>query len=76
MTGEEFRSAERGREQKRADITVISANLIRWLGEAPSIPAEIAEAGKPLLEKARQKSEIRDFRVYPFGRDLHIQINT
>jgi fructose 1,6-bisphosphate aldolase/phosphatase len=29
-----------------------------------------------VLQKAQQNGDIRDYRVYPFGNDLHLQVNT
>jgi len=76
MTREEFLAKERERIAKRATITIISANLVRWLGGLSSIPEEVIEAGKAVLEKARKNGDIQDFRVYAFGHDLHLQVNT
>jgi fructose 1,6-bisphosphate aldolase/phosphatase len=76
MTRDEFTPKEKERQAKRATITIVSANLIRWLGESSAIPGEVMAAGKAVLEKAKQNGEIRDFRIYPMGRDLHLQLNT
>ncbi|MFN3477406.1 MAG: fructose 1,6-bisphosphatase, partial [Candidatus Methylomirabilales bacterium] len=76
ITREEFLAQEHERVAKRATITVVSANLLPWLGGVSSLPQEVVEAAHAVLYKAKQKGDIRDFRVYPFGRDLHLQINT
>jgi hypothetical protein len=54
MTREEFMAMEREREPKRANVTIVSANLIRWLGELSALPGEVLDAGKAVLEKARK----------------------
>ncbi len=76
MTREEFLAQERERAAKRATIAVVSANLLRWLGGLSSIPSEVVEAGRAVLHKAQQSGDIRDYRVYALGQDLHLQINT
>jgi fructose 1,6-bisphosphate aldolase/phosphatase len=76
MTREEFINMERERESKRTTITVVSANLIRWLGDMSALPGEILDGGRGILEKAKGKGELLDYRLYPFGRDLHLQLNT
>ncbi|HEV8712272.1 MAG TPA: fructose 1,6-bisphosphatase, partial [Candidatus Binatia bacterium] len=76
MTRSEFLAQERERVAKRATITAVSANLLRWLGGISSIPYEMAEAARAVLRRAQQNSDIRDWRVYAFGNDLHLQLNT
>lgn len=76
LTREEFLIQERERVAKRVTITVVSANLLPWLGRLSGIPQEVVEAARAVLFKAQQGGDIRDFRVYPFGKDLHLQINT
>lgn len=76
MTRDEFLSLERGRIEKRATITIVSANLLRWLGGLSILPQEIIEAASSFLSRARQEGQIRDFLIYPLGRDLHVQVNT
>lgn len=76
MTKSEFLAGERERIAKRSTITLVSANLARWLGGISSIPDEVADAGRKVLHQAQQAGDIRDFRVYAFGKDLHLQINT
>ncbi len=76
MTQEEFLTQERERMAKRATLTFVSANLLRWLGGLSSLPPESLEAASSVLRQAQQSGRIRDFRVYPFGKDLHLQINT
>ncbi len=76
MTREDFISRERERELKRATITVVSANLIRWVGDIGAIPREVTDAGKEVLKQARKNGDVRDFRLFAFGRDVHIQLNT
>jgi len=72
----EFLVGEKERLAKRATITVVSADVGRWLGGLSAIPEGIIEAARAVLRQARQEGEIRDFRVYPFGNDLHLQVNT
>jgi fructose 1,6-bisphosphate aldolase/phosphatase len=76
MNREEFMVKEREREPKRALITVVSANLIRWLGEMSALPGEILEAGKDVLQKSKKGGALRDYRLLALGRDLHIQLNS
>ena len=45
---------ERERVGKRATITVVSANLGRWLGGLSSIPQEVIKAGHTVLRQAKQ----------------------
>ena len=73
---DKFSAEERERGGKRATITIVSANLLRWLGGLSSIPPEVVEAGRAVLQKAQQSGDIRDYRLYAFGQDLHLQINT
>ena len=72
----EFLAAEKERIPGRATITVVSASLGRWLGGLASIPESVAEAARAVLSQAQKNDAIRDFRVYAFGDDLHLQINT
>src|SRR4030042_4576574 len=76
MTREEFPIREKERAGRRVNITLVSANLLRWLGGLSSIPGEVIEAVQAVLAKAKEKDEIRDFRVYALGSDLHLQVNT
>jgi fructose 1,6-bisphosphate aldolase/phosphatase len=76
MTRDEFLSLETRRIEKRVTITIISANLMRWLGGLSLLPQEIIGAVSSSLAKAREEGQIRDFLVYAFGRDIHLQINT
>src|SRR3989442_5586781 len=80
MQGEKTRdklgAGERERGGKRATIPIVSANLRRWPGGLSSIPPEVVEAGRAVLQKAQQSGDIRDYRLYAFGQDLHLQINT
>ncbi len=76
MSLEEFRKQERERTAKRATITIVSAQIMQWLGGLSKIPTELVEAAGTHLARAKEKEEIRDGRVYALGRDLHIQINT
>ncbi|MFQ5849727.1 MAG: fructose 1,6-bisphosphatase [Candidatus Binatia bacterium] len=71
----EFLADEKQRVASRATVTLVSANLCRWLGGLSSIPNEVVEAGRSLLRKAQQAGDIRDYRVYAFGNDLHVQVN-
>ena len=76
MTLEEFRKREQERTAKRATITIVSAQVMPWLGGLSKIPAELVEAAGTNLARAKEEEKIRDGRVYALGRDLHIQINT
>ncbi|MCS6926944.1 MAG: fructose 1,6-bisphosphatase [Candidatus Binatia bacterium] len=76
MTRNDFLAQERDRIPKRATITVVAANLLRWLGGLSSIPREVSEAARATLRRAQENGEIRDWRVYTFGHDLHLQLNT
>jgi len=76
MSLKEFLAEERERVKKRATLTVVSANIGRWLGGLSSIPNEAVAAAHGVLLQAAQGGLIRDFRVYPFGQDLFLQLNT
>lgn len=72
----EFVAGEKERIGGRATISIVSANVGRWLGGLAGIPDEVAEAGREVLRRSARAGEIRDFRLYAFGQDLHVQINT
>ncbi len=76
MTRDEFVAQERERVGKRATITVISANVGRWLGGLSSVTDEMIAAARAVLDKAKRDTVLRDFRVFGFGNDLHVQLNT
>ncbi len=76
MTRDEFLSQDNERVAKRATITVISTNILRWLGGLSRLPVGIVKAAGNVLSKAQESGEILDCRAYPFGNDLHLQINT
>lgn len=76
MTRDEFLSLENTRIKKRVTITIVSANLMRWLGGLITMPSEIMEAVSSSLFKSREDGRIKDFLVYALGRDLHLQVNT
>jgi fructose 1,6-bisphosphate aldolase/phosphatase len=76
MTKSEFLAGERERIAKRSTITLVSANVGRWLGGLSAIPNAMIEAARAVLSKAQRETLIRDFRVHAFGNDLHVQINT
>ncbi|MDI6755576.1 MAG: fructose 1,6-bisphosphatase [Thermodesulfobacteriota bacterium] len=76
MTFNEFEAQESKRITRRATITIVSANVIRWLGGVSSIPREVVEAGEAILTRAKEKGDIRGCRVYAFGKDMHLQVNT
>src|SRR5262249_14790056 len=75
MTRSEFLAQERERVAKRATITTVNADLLRWLGGGASIPYEIDEAARAGPRRAPQNGGLRDWRVYAFGTDLHLQLN-
>jgi fructose 1,6-bisphosphate aldolase/phosphatase len=70
MTREEFDKEERQRASKRTVLTLVSANLLRWLDGLSSIPEEVTAGARAVLEAAKQSREIRDYRVHSFGSDL------
>lgn len=73
----EFLTGEHGRIAKRA--TIHNAGQCQrgsWLGGTARTPKEAVEGGPSVLERSCQLGDIRDFRIFPFGGDLHIQINT
>lgn len=72
----EFLAAEKERIKDRVTVTVVGANIGRWLGGMDTIPESPIEAGRTVLERAKAAGRIRDFRIYAFGDDLHIQLNT
>ncbi len=46
------------------------------MGPLSILPQEIIEAATSFLSRARYEGQIRDFLIYPLGRDLHLQVNT
>ncbi|MEW6298652.1 MAG: fructose 1,6-bisphosphatase [Thermodesulfobacteriota bacterium] len=76
MTRNDFLAQERDRAAKRATVTVVAANLLRWLGGISGIPREVVEAARAVLRRAHENGDVRDWRAYAFGNDLHIQLNT
>src|ERR671924_1418207 len=76
LTKDDFLAQERARVPKRVTMTVMSANVLRWLGGLSTIPDEILEAGRAVLGRAQQDGAIRDYRLYALGSDLVMQIMT
>ncbi len=76
MTREEFLSLESKRIEKRVTITIFSAGFMRWLGGLSRIPQQIIDVVSSSISQARAEGHIRDFLVFAFGRDLHLQVNT
>lgn len=76
MTKQEFLANESKLLAKRSTMTIVSANVGRWIGGLARIPDEIAESARRVLRRGVEKDHIRDFRVYAFGDDLHLQINS
>ncbi|MEJ2091625.1 MAG: fructose 1,6-bisphosphatase [Syntrophobacterales bacterium] len=64
------------RQAGRVVVTVVSAQVLPWLGGRAAIPDELVEAAASLLKEKKEQGAILDFRVYPFAKDLHVQINT
>src|SRR5919108_5724231 len=76
LTKDDFLIQERERIPKRVTMTVMSANVLRWLGGLSTIPDEVLEAGRAVLGRAQQDGAIRDYRLYALGSDLLMQIMT
>jgi fructose 1,6-bisphosphatase len=76
LTKHAFLAQERERISKRATMTVMSANVLRWLGGLSTIPNERLEAGRAVLCRAQQDGALRDYRLYALGSDLVIQMIT
>lgn len=76
MTGEEFLALEHERVAKRVTLTVVSINLLRWLGGLSSIPEELVSTVRTSLDKAKQEAVIRDFRVYACASDLLVHVTS
>ena len=76
LTKDDFLAQERERVSKRVTMTVMSANVLRWLGGLSTIPNEMLEAGRAVLCRARHDGAIRDYRLYALGSDLMMQIMT
>jgi fructose 1,6-bisphosphatase len=76
LTREAFLTQERERVPKRVTLTVVSANLLGWLGGVSSIPEDVLDAGRTVLHQARERGDVRDYRLFAFGSDLHMQMNT
>src|SRR5215831_4985771 len=76
LTKDDFLAQERERVAKRVTMTVMSANVLRWLGGLSTIPHEMLEAGRAVLGRAQQDGAIRDYRLYALGSDLVMQMMT
>jgi len=76
LTKDDFLAQERERIPTRVTMTVMSANVLRWLGGLSTIPNEVLEAGRVVLCRAQQDGAIRDYRLYALGSDLVMQIMT
>ena len=76
LTKDDFLAQEHERLPKRVTMTVMSANVLRWLGGLSTIPNEMLEAGRAVLCRAQHDGAIRDYRLYALGSDLVMQIMT
>src|SRR5262245_20434928 len=76
LTKDDFLAQERERVSKRVTMTVMSANVLRWLGGLSTIPDELLAAGRAVLAQAQQDGAIRDYRLYALGSDLVMQLMT
>jgi hypothetical protein len=76
MTKDEFLAEDMNRVPKRCSITVVSFKLLPWLEGFTGIPKEVVEAASEVLDKAFREDSIRDWRIYPFEEELHVQMNT
>src|SRR5262249_19424007 len=76
LTKDDFLAQERERIPKRVTMTVLSANVLRWLGGLSTIPDELLEAGRAVLGRAQQDGAIRDYRLYALGSDFIMQLMT
>ena len=76
LTKHAFLAQERERISKRVTITVMSANVLRWLGRLSTIPNEMLEAGRAVLCRAQHDGALRDYRLYALGSVLVIQMIT
>src|SRR5262249_43843405 len=76
LTKDDFLAQERERVSKRVTMTVMSANVLRWLGGLSTIPDELLEAGRAVLGRAQHDGAIRDYRLYALGSDLVMQVMT
>lgn len=77
MNRQEFLTQERDRLGKRSTITIISADVLSWLGGLTKIPDLLIKEIVEFLNKSAGKlAGFKDFRVHAFGNDLHLQINT
>ena len=76
LTKDDFLAQEREHVPKRVTMTVMSANVLRWLGGLSTIPDAMLEAGRAVLGRAQQDGAIRDYRLYALGSDLVMQITT
>src|SRR5437867_4133928 len=76
LTKDDFLAHERECVPKRVTMTVMSANVLRWLGGLSTIPNELLEAGRAVLCRAQQDGAIRDYRLYALGSDLVMHMMT
>src|SRR5256885_1647625 len=76
LTKDDFLAQERERVPKRVTMTVMSANVLRWLGGLSTIPNELLEAGRAVLDRAQQDGALRDYRLYALGSDLVMHMMT
>src|SRR6266700_5582643 len=76
LTKDDFLAHEREHLPKRVTMTVMSANVLRWLGGLSTIPDAMLEAGRAVLGRAQHDGAIRDYRLYALGSDLVMQTTT
>lgn len=76
LTKDAFVAQERERVSQRVTMTVLSANVLRWLGGLSTIPDTVLEAGRAVLAQAQHDGVLRDYRLYAFGSDLVMQMMT
>lgn len=76
LTKHDFLAQEHERVPKRVTLTVMNANVLRWLGGLSTIPDALLEAGRAVLCRAQHDGAIRDYRLYALGSDLVMHIIT
>ena len=72
----EFEAWNRQYEPCRVTLTVASLDIAGQIGSPPEIPSSLVERGFNVLQQARESEQIRDFRIFPVGPDLLVELVT
>src|SRR3989442_8748680 len=74
LTKDDFLAHEREHLPKRVTMTVMSANVLRWLGGLSTIPDAMLEAGRAGLGRAPHHRAVPGYPLVAPRRDLALEI--